>query len=227
MNERGSDTPDRSSRSVRETYDRIASHFSSTRAYPWPEVESFLETEAGRRRDSGTTIDRSIDVGCGNGRHSQLLSAYSRLVVGADVSVELLGEAALRADREGFNAEWVCCDATELPFGAGEFDVAVYVATIHHIRPRSSRLRSLDELARILAPDGRALVSAWSTAHDRFDADTGFDTTIDWTLPGGERVPRYYHIYDPGEFEADLERSELRVIRSFVSSGNCYAVVGT
>ncbi|MFC6726055.1 SAM-dependent methyltransferase, partial [Halobium palmae] len=73
---------------------------------------------------------------------------------------------------------------------------------------------------------GRAVVSAWSTEHDRFDATEGFDTTVDWTLPGGERVGRFYHIYDPAEFRADLDASALRAVETFVSSGNCYAVVG-
>jgi SAM-dependent methyltransferase len=105
-------------------------------------------------------------------------------------------------------------------------DLAVYVATLHHLRPRAARVASLDELARVLAPGGRALVSAWSTVHDRFDAEAGFDTEVDWTLPGGETVPRYYHIYDPDQFTADLATSDCRVVESFVSSGNCYAVVG-
>jgi hypothetical protein len=38
-------------------------------------------------------------------------------------------------------------------------------------------------------------------------------------------VPRYYHIYDPAEFRADLADSRLTVRSTRVSSGNCYAVV--
>jgi len=68
-------------------------------------------------------------------------------------------------------------------------------------------------------------VSAWSTAHDRFDAEDGFDTTVDWTLPGGETVPRFYHIYAPAEFEADVADSDLEPVDFEVSSGNCYATV--
>jgi hypothetical protein len=74
-------------------------------------------------------------------------------------------------------------------------------------------------------------VSAWATVHDRFseqsgDADEGFDTYVDWTLPGGETVPRFYHIYAPAEFRTDLAASRLTPLDTFVSSGNCYAVVG-
>ena len=86
-------------------------------------------------------------------------------------------------------------------------------------------MASLDELARVLTLKGRALVSAWSTAHDRFEGDEGFDTTVDWTLPGGETVPRFYHIYSPKEFEKEVTDSELVAESVEVSSGNCYAVV--
>ena len=201
---------------VRATYDRIADHFSSTREYPWPEVESFC---AGRRAAT------ALDVGCGNGRHTELLAGHADRVLGLDVSHGLLSAARERVP----GAALVAGDAASLPVADGAVGLAVYVATLHHLPTRRLRRVSLDELARALGDGGVALVSAWSTAADRFDADanteTGFDAEIDWTLPGGETVPRYYHIYAPAEFDADLDASALAVVESFVSSGNCYAVV--
>jgi Methylase involved in ubiquinone/menaquinone biosynthesis len=210
---------------VREIYNRIAPHFSKTRAYPWPEVERFLaETgEDGLHRVG-------LDVGCGNGRHTDPLGEQVETVVGIDVSRGLLTEA--RARMSASSAGTVALvegDAAAVPLGAGVVDIAVYVATIHHLPDRESRVESLSELSRVLRPGGRALVSAWSTAHDRFDASAeageGFDTTIDWTLPGGETVPRFYHIYAPAEFERDLRDGGLVVESAVVSSGNCYAEV--
>jgi SAM-dependent methyltransferase len=116
-------------------------------------------------------------------------------------------------------------DAARLPIADGVVDVAVYVATLHHLPSREARVASLDELGRVLAAGGRGLVSAWSVAHDRFDRDTGHDTTVDWTLPGGETVPRFYHVYDQAEFERDLASATVDVRDVRTSSGNCYAVV--
>jgi ubiquinone/menaquinone biosynthesis C-methylase UbiE len=208
---------------TRATYDRIAGHFAQTREYAWPEVESFVaETATGEG-------ERALDLGCGNGRHAELLADHASAVVGLDASRGLLTTAAARATERSFRVDLVQGDAARLPLRADGFDLAVYVATLHHLRPRETRVASLDELARVLAPGGRALVSAWSTAHDRFDAPAdateGFDTEIDWTLPDGETVPRFYHIYAPAEFEADLADSDCRIIAWEVSSGNCYAVV--
>ncbi|MFB6123835.1 MAG: class I SAM-dependent methyltransferase [Haloferacaceae archaeon] len=202
---------------LRTTYDRIASHFSKTREHPWPEVESFLDD---------ASAAAAVDVGCGNGRHTELLAGCATRAVGVDVSRGLLDEARDRASNRGFDADFVQGDASALPVREDRFDLALYVATLHHLRPRERRIRSLNELARALTPEGRALVSVWSVAHDRFDATEGFDTTVDWTLPGGRTVPRYYHVYDADEFAADFESSALTAHESFVSSGNCYAVVG-
>ena len=201
---------------VRDTYDRIATHFAATREYAWPEVESFVADATGRI---------GLDVGCGNCRHAELLADRVDRTIGLDVSRGLLETGRDRATDRTFTVDLVQADAAALPLRTDAVDLAVYVATLHHLPTRESRLASLDELARVLTPDGRALVSAWSTAHDRFDAEEGFDTTVEWTLPGGEPVDRFYHIYAPEEFEADLEESDLVVREWEVSSGNCYAEV--
>jgi len=203
---------------VRRTYERIGDHFSKTREYAWPEVESFV--------DDAPAGETALDIGCGNGRHAALLSDVADRVVGLDASRALLSAAT---DRVGDRVALLQGDASRLPMPNDSVDLAVYVATLHHLPTAATRRASLDELARVLAPDGRALVSVWSTAHDRFDAaedaDTGFDTTVDWTLPGGETVPRFYHIYAPPEFERELATSGLETVSFEISSGNCYAVV--
>jgi tRNA (uracil-5-)-methyltransferase TRM9 len=201
---------------VRRTYERIADHFSATREYPWPEIESFLDG-----RDTGGV---GLDLGCGNGRHAPPLGTVTDRVLAADVSHGLLDAARERLRDEPTPVDLLQADAATVPVRSDAIAVAIYVATLHHLPSRDARVGSLDELARVLAPDGRALVSAWSTEHDRFDATVGFDTTVDWTLPDGETVPRYYHIYDPDEFRTDIAESNLQAVETFVSSGNCYAV---
>lgn len=208
---------------VRRVYDEIATHFSKTRANPWPEVESFLDGLPAKGGGTG------LAIGCGNGRHTGPLGEVIERVVALDASRGLLLEARGRSADGGWDAALVQGDAARLPLAAGSADVALYVATLHHLPDQETRVGSLGELSRVLTAGGRGFVSAWSTAHDRFDApadaETGFDTTVDWTLPGGETVPRFYHIYALPEFEADVAAAGLAVEDAFVSSGNCYAVV--
>ncbi len=205
---------------VRDTYDRIATHFAATREYAWPEVEAFVDSSVDGTERVG------LDLGCGNCRHAELLAtAGCDQVVGLDVSRALLETGRERAADRGFGVALCQGDATTLPFADSTVDIAVYVATLHHLPTGRARQASLDELARVLTPDARALVSAWSTAHDRFDETEGFDTTVEWTLPGGETVDRFYHIYAPEEFDRALRESDLDVVEWELSSGNCYATV--
>lgn len=201
---------------VHHTYDRIAGHFAQTREYPWPEVEEFLDDR---------TAEVALDLGCGNGRHAEVLAECADSVVCVDASTGLLREARTRSVERDFAVALVAGDAAHVPLRADTVGLAVYVATLHHLPDRAARVASLDELARVLDPGGAAVVSVWSTEHDRFDRREGFDTTVDWTLPGGETVPRYYHVYSPSEFEADLAESDLEPRHVTVSSGNCYAEV--
>lgn len=209
---------DPSAATVAATYDRIADHFAETRAHPWPEVVSFLTDRAG---------EVGLDLGSANGRHAELLAERADRVFAVDVSRELLSTARERATEREYAAELatIAGDAAAIPLSSDSVDLAVYVATLHHLTSRASRVASLSELARVLSPDGKALVSAWSTAHDRFDRAAGFDTEVDWTLPGGETVPRFYHIYAPEEFRDDVRDSNLELVSFELSSGNCYAVV--
>jgi len=209
---------DHSRRTVRETFDAIAEHFAETRHHPWPEVRDFL-----------ADVDRvalALDIGCGNGRHSELLAEVADRTLALDASRELLATARARLG-DIQSLALLQGDAVRLPLASDSIDVALYVATIHHLPSREDRRASLDEIARVLGPGGRALASTWSTAHDRFDADAagGFDTTTEWTLPGGETVDRFHHIYSPAEFRDDVAASELSLVEFELSSGNCYAVV--
>ncbi len=218
------DSADPDPERLRAVYDEIADHFDKTRAYPWPEVEEFLADSSGG--------EWALDIGCGNGRHTALLAECADHAVGLDISRGLLETARVRMGEDGWAGELVQGNGATLPLASNQIDVALYVATLHHLPERERRVQSLRELRRVLREDGRALVSAWSTAHDRFDSfdgtePEGFDTTVDWTLPDGETVGRFYHIYAPEEFEADLQAAGLTVQESFVSSGNCYATVST
>jgi len=208
---------DRSRADVRETYDRIGTHFSKTRVNPWPEVEAFVA--------DAPAVDLALDIGCGNGRHVEILKQRAGRVVGVDASRSLLDAATDRVP----DSHLVLGDASTLPIATDRVDLALYIATLHHLPSRETRIESLDELARVLDPDGEAFVSAWSITHDNFDAppdaEMGFDTTVEWTLPGGETVPRFYHIYAPAEFRADIGSSALTMDAFELSNGNCYGTV--
>lgn len=198
---------------TRDTFERIAEDFDRTRDRPWPAVESFTIAA-----DTGGV---ALDLGCGNGRHLGLLARRAETVVGIDVSRAMLLTAV--RNRPSDDVEFIEASALRLPLHAASVDIALYVAAMHHLPSVSARIVSLDELARVMRPGRSSLVSVWSVTDDRFDSSVGFDTTVDWTLPGGETVPRFYHIYDRTEFDAELDASKFDVVRCWEEAGNLYA----
>ena len=98
--------------------------------------------------------ERALDSGTGAGALAFALAPHVREVVGVDLVPELLDQARARAERFP-NVTFVEGDATKLPFGYGEFDLACTLRTLHHIaRPELA----VAELARVTRARGRLLV---------------------------------------------------------------------
>lgn len=123
------------------------------------------------------TTGRVVDVGCGIGHSYHLLSAGE--TVGVDQNAAAL---------DGQDRETVVADMRDMPFAAGEFDGALAVHSIEHVRTPE---RALREIARVLAPEGCAvLVTPNRLTFARADE------IID---------PYHYVEYDPDELKALCE----------------------
>ena len=97
---------------------------------------------------------RVLDAGCGVGWGSAvLLGAGAAEVVGLDLDREAIADAGTRVPR----AEFVVGDLLELPFEDNRYDVVVCFEALEHT---GNTDRTLDELARVLAPDGLLFVSS-------------------------------------------------------------------
>ena len=79
---------------------------------------------------------------------------------------------ALDIDPRGLEPGGVCGSALRLPFRSGCFDVVAAFDVLEHCEPEAD---VLDELARVLAPGGRLLLSvpAYEWAWSDFDDDNG------------------------------------------------------
>ena len=101
-----------------------------------------------------------LDVGCGTGRLAAALAERGARVWGVDPSAEMLAEARASAGaggRVGFKQG----RAEALPFKDGWFERAVLRLVVHLV----DRRRALPELARVLAPGGRAAIATFVPEH--------------------------------------------------------------
>lgn len=104
--------------------------------------------------------ERLLDVGCGTGALLQAVSsAFPEVEAGGvDPSVEMLSIARQKLpDRIVLKEGW----AESLPFPDDSFDIVVSCNAFHYWREPAKALR---EIARILKPEGRLVITDW--CHD-------------------------------------------------------------
>jgi ubiquinone/menaquinone biosynthesis C-methylase UbiE len=94
--------------------------------------------------------DRALDVGTGTGHFAGWLADMGLRVIGYDHS-----EVMLQIARADARIIWQQGDAQELPFEDGAFDLVLCVTALEFMsRPQ----RALEEMYRVLAPNGRLVV---------------------------------------------------------------------
>ena len=99
-----------------------------------------------------------LDVACGEGYGSALLSRSAREVTGVDISAEAVAHARTQYAERG-NVRFEAASAAELPFADASFDAVVSFETIEHIdAPLQERM--LAELRRVLKPGGFLVISS-------------------------------------------------------------------
>jgi ubiquinone/menaquinone biosynthesis C-methylase UbiE len=102
--------------------------------------------------------DRVLDVGCGTGNAALLAALQGAQTTGVDPAARLLDVARARAAETGVNATFVLGDAASIPVAAASADVVLSVfAVIFAPDPAAAAA----ELARVTAPGGRILLTAW------------------------------------------------------------------
>lgn len=219
-----------------ETWDYIAESFDKTRSKPWKLCIDFINTL------KGTNI--VVDLGCGNGRHLIPCAKQCKLAFGLDISEELLLIAKNKLmENKLKNVVFLHSDVLNLPIKNDTIDAVLFIASLHNIKGKEKRIKSLKELKRILKKDGRALISVWSRWQDRYrvlffkkwftqiDKSDFGDINIYWRQHG-LNIPRFYHLYSKKEFIEDIKKAGLNIerivsikIRSKKHSDNFFAFV--
>jgi len=122
----------------------------SARPSPW----LVRAVRARQFRPPGTLLD----VGCGTGTNAVWLSRQGFRVTGVDVSPTAIAVAAARARRAGVSVDLRVGSVERLPGPARGYDLALDTGCFHSI-PLRLRAGYARELARVLRPDGRFLLT--------------------------------------------------------------------
>lgn len=132
--------------------DPSGERFAMSGPVPWSEVQYHLsryQFAAGYAQGKNV-----LDVACGTGYGTCLLSQVSSHVIGADISLESLSSARRRY--RNANLHYVCLDAQAFPFKEGSFEAVISLETVEHlVEPRGF----LEECVRVLRPGGVLVLS--------------------------------------------------------------------
>lgn len=198
---------------VKDVYNSIAEHFDNTRAYVWSWVSDFILEYC----LSGTIYD----IGCGNGRNSLLLKDkginHTSQFICVDNSRSLLDICK----NKGLQTIESSITNLHMNIQESSADNILCIAVLHHIISRARQLKSLKELARILKPDGRLLLSVWSI-HQPSKIKRTFhfgENIVKWNK-FGKVYERFYYIFQKEELERLICESGLIIEHSFWDCGN-------
>ncbi len=133
-----------------EDYNSIAEQFSSTRNY--------LSNDIIALKSYAKDGDKILDVGCGNGRLTELFKDMKIKYTGVDNSNELIKIAKKRYPKSDFRLT----NPLKFDFPDNSFDKIFCLSVFHHIPSTEFRVEYLKEIRRVLKPKGLLVLTVWN-----------------------------------------------------------------
>lgn len=168
----------------------------------------------------GKTAGPTLDAGVGTGRALQRLLRASpdSPIIGTDLSMRMILETRKRVF---VPIPLLQADNARMPFRSGAFSSAISTFTLHHIPP-SNQGRTLQEIRRVLQPDGQFLladqVKSQAIGQETIDIRDAFYPEL--TPEAVRSMLASYGEWpiDPSDLGQMLLRSGFRVERHVVSA---------
>ncbi|MDZ7667297.1 MAG: methyltransferase domain-containing protein [Desulfotignum sp.] len=107
---------------------------------------------------------RVLEIGCGTGSNLRLYQKSGCEVNGIDLSPSMVKVATKKL---GEQADIKLGDASQMPYPDNHFDLVIAMLTLHEV-PKSIRAPIINEMRRVMKPDGRLLIVDFHPGPIRF-----------------------------------------------------------
>lgn len=101
-----------------------------------------------------------LDLGCGDGRNMPMLSNLGLRVHGVEISEDICASTGARMQALGVAADIRVGRNCRIPYDASAFDQLVACHACYYVDPGTVFADNLNEIARVLRPGGRFVLSA-------------------------------------------------------------------
>ena len=123
---------------------------------------------------------------------------------------------------ENKNLNVIESNLKKIPLNNETADALICIAVFHHFSTQENRLKVLNEMYRLIKPNGKILLSVWSIKQPtktkrQFNK---YGTNIVSYNKHGNVYNRYYYIFEIDEIKNLFEKSNLLLLNHYYDCGN-------
>ena len=163
-----------------KVWDNIAEEWNEFKKIPANSSYTFLKAQKGN----------VLDLGSGSGRN--VVDNKDKKYHLTDFSQKMLD----LAKEKHKDIEIKKSNLWEIPYDDEFFDAAICISALHCVEEEDKRIKSIEELHRVLKPKAKALIGVWNAKSKRFK-DKAKEKMISWQDKG----KRYYYLYYKEEIQ--------------------------
>jgi len=181
-----------------KVWNNIAQEWYEFKTKPAQHTLEFLEKKTGN----------VLDLGSGAGRHLMKIKNGRMYLV--DFSKQMIKFAKKRATQKNIDAEFYIAPLTKLPFQDNFFDSAIVISSLHCIKGKTNRKKTIKELFRVLKPGAEAEITVWNKNSKRFK-NSPKERYVKWRDKGA----RYYYLFDEKEVHELFKQAGFKIKKRF------------
>ena len=178
---------------------------------------------------------RLLDIGCASGRLCFALARQGFYVMGIDVAGKQIDQARRHAQDENVDVTFLQYEMPTLPLPDASL-VAAFMGNVYcYVPHRAARIAFLDEVARVLVPDGEVFLSqtvldSVLASYEEICDDNHRRFAPDYeTLEEGDGfvlgAPHYLHFFFAEDLKAELADSPFQIVDPVLEGDRFHCVL--